>query len=182
LRRTLWLHEELQALTEATGHHPDQALARMARLRAMGWLHDESIFNSHGSQGFVWVDPLFLDEVQPAYLACGGPLSRIEPLLDPLLLLDKSDCGDGQGFSEALFGGVAARLHTVNHIYWQAYAQLISQRQLPSFALLMTMLWKESPGSFQRFNLQSNGLAGTFFEALLAGPVALETLHLPLVP
>jgi hypothetical protein len=69
-------------------------------------------------------------------------------------------------------------LGAVNQIYWQAYAQMISQRQLPSFALLMTMLWRESPGSFQRFNLQSNGLAGAFFEALLGGPIALETLHL----
>lgn len=181
LRRGLWLHEELQALTEASGYDADQGLALMARLRAMGWLHDESIFNSHGSQGFVWVDPLLVDEVQPAYLACRGPLSRIEPLLDPVLLLAKSDCGDGQGFSEALFGGVACRLRTVNQIYWQAYAQLIRQRQLPSFALLMTILWKESPGSFQRFNLQSNGLAGTFFEALSGGPVALETVHLSLL-
>jgi hypothetical protein len=181
LRRGLWLHEELQALTQASGHDPDQGLARMARLRAMGWLHDESIFNPHGSQGFVWVDPLLLDEVQPAYLACRGPLSRIEPLLDPVLLLARGDCGDGQGFSDALFGGVADRLHTVNHIYWQAYAELISQRQLPSFALLMTMLWREFPGSFQRFNLQSNGLPGTFFEALRGAPVALETLHLSLL-
>jgi hypothetical protein len=178
LRRGLWLHEELQALTEASGHEPDQGLARIARLRAMGWLHDESIFNPHGSQGFVWVDPLLLDEVQPAYLACRGPLSRIEPLLDPVLLLGRSDCGDGQDFSETLFGGAAYRLGAVNQIYWQAYAQMISQRQLPSFALLMTMLWRELPGSFQRFNLQSNGLAGTFFEALLGDPVVVETLHL----
>lgn len=178
LRRGLWLHEELQALTVAAGHDPDQGLARMARLRVMGWLHDESIFNPHGSQGFVWVDPLLLDEVQPAYLACSGPLSRIEPLLDPVLLLARNDCGDGQGFSDALIGALGCRLHAVNQSYWQAYAELISQRQLPSFALLMTMLWKESPGSFQRFNLQSNGLEGAFFEALLGGPVALETLHL----
>jgi len=176
LRRGLWLHEELQAVAEASRHDPDQGLARMARLRALGWLHDESIFNPHGSQGFVWVDPLLLDDVQPAYLARGGPLSRIEPLLDPMLLLARSDCG----FSDALFAGVGDRLHTVNQFYWQAYAELISQRQLPSFALLTTMLWKELPGSFQRFNLQSNGLAGTFFEALLAGPLALETLHLSL--
>jgi hypothetical protein len=177
LRRGLWLHGELQALIEASGHDPDQGLARMARLRALGWLHDESILNPHGSQGFVWVDPLLLDEVQPAYLACRGSLSRVEPLLDPVLLLGRSDSGDGQGFSDALFGGIACRLGAVNQNYWQAYAQLISQRQLPSFALLMTMLWKELPGSFQRFNLQSNGLAGTFFEALLGGPVAIETLH-----
>jgi hypothetical protein len=181
LRRGLWLHEEFQALTEASGHGPEQGLACMARLRALGWLHDESIFNPHGSQGFVWVDPLLLDEVQPAYLACRGPLSRIEPLLDPVLLLAGRDGGDGQGFSDALFGGVAYRLSTVNQFYWQAYAQLIRQRQLPSFALLMTMLWKELPGSFQRFNLQSNGLAGTFFEALRGGPLALETLHLSLL-
>lgn len=181
LRRGLWLHEELQALTEASGQDRDRGLERIARLRAMGWLHDESIFNAHGSQGFVWVDPLLLDEVQPAYLACRGPLIRIEPLLDPVLLLARGDCGDGQGFSDALFGGVASRLHTANQFYWQAYAELIGQRRLPSFTLLMTMLWKELPGSFQRFNLQSNGLAGTFFEALLRGPLALETLHLSLV-
>jgi hypothetical protein len=178
LRRGLWLHEELQALAEASGHDADQVLARMARLRAMGWLHDESIFNPYGSQGFVWVDPLLLDEVQPAYLTCRGALSRIEPLLDPVLLLARSDCGDGQGFSDALFGGMANRLGAVNQIYWHAYAQMISQRQLPSFALLMTVLWKESPGSFQRFTLQSNGLEGAFFEALLSDLVALETLQL----
>jgi hypothetical protein len=183
LRRGLWLYEELQALTEASGRDSDQGLARMARLRAMGWLHDESIFNPHGSQSFVWVDPLLLDEVQPAYLAHGGPLSRIEPLLDPVLLLGRGDCGDGQDFSDALFGGAASRLPAVNHIYWQAYAELISKRQLPSFSLLMTMLWRESPGSFQRFNLQSNGLAGAFFEALPGGPLAIETLHLcPIEP
>jgi hypothetical protein len=147
----------------------------------LGWLHDESIFNPHGSQGFVWLDPLLLDEVQPAYLACRGPLSRIEPLLDPVLLLAGTEGGDGQGFSDALFGGVAYRLSTVNQFYWQAYAQLIRQRQLPSFTSLMNMLWKELPGSFQRFNLQSNGLAGTFFEALRGGPLALETLHLCLL-
>ena len=39
LRRGLWLHEEFQALTEASGHGPEQGLARMARLRALGWLH-----------------------------------------------------------------------------------------------------------------------------------------------
>ena len=181
LRRGLWLHEELQALTAESGQGPDQALASMARLRAMGWVHDESIFNPHGSQGFVWLDPLLLDHVQPAYLAAGGPLSRIEPLLDPVLLLASSDCGDGQGFSDALFGGVPHRLRTVNQMYWQAYAGLIGRRQVPSFALLMTMLWQESPGCFQRFNLQPNGLAGTFFEALPGGPVALETLHLSLL-
>jgi hypothetical protein len=180
LRRGLWLHEEFLALTEASGHDPDQGLGCMARLRALGWLHDESIFNPHRSQSFVWVDPLLLDEVQPAYLACRGPLSRIEPLLDPMLLLARSDCGDGQGFSDTLFGGTADRLRTVNQLYWRTYADLILQRQLPSFALLMTTLWKESPGSFQKFNLQSNGLAGTFFEALLGGSVALETLHLSL--
>jgi hypothetical protein len=182
LRWGLWLHDELQALTEALGHDPAQGLARMARLRAMGWLHDESIFNPHGSQGFVWVDPLLLDEIQPAYLACRGPLSRIEPLLDPVLLLARGDCGEGQGFSDALFGGVADGLRAANQIYWQAYAELISQRRLPSFDLIMTTLWKESPGFFQRFNLQSNGLAGTFFEALLGGPVALETLSISLSP
>lgn len=181
LRRGLWLHEELQALTEASGLDADQRLARMARLRAIGWLHDESIFNPHGSQGFVWVDPLLLNEVQPAYLTRRGPLGMIEPLLDPLLLLAGSDCGDGQSFSDALFGGVADRLHTVNQFYWQAYAELISQHRLPSFALIMSMLWKELPGSFQKFNLQSNGLAGTFFEAMLGRTLALETLHLSLV-
>jgi hypothetical protein len=181
LRHGLWLHEELQTLTDASGHDRDQGLARMARLRAMGWLHDESIFNPHGSQCFVWLDPLLLDEVQPAYLACRGPLSRIEPLLDPVLLLARSDCGDGQDFSDALFGGAAYRLPAVNQMYWDAYAELIRRRQLPSFTLLMTMLWKDSPGLFQRFNLQSNGLAGTFFEALLSGPLATETLHLTLL-
>jgi hypothetical protein len=177
LRRGLWLHEEFQALAEASGHAADKILSCMARLRAMGWLHDESIFNSHGSQGFVWLDPLLLYEVQPAYLACRGPLSRIEPLLDPMLLLARNDCGDGPSFSDALFGGVPDRLHIINHYYWQAYAELIGRRQLPTFDLVMTMLWKESPGSFQRFNLQSNGLAGTFFESLRGGPLAIETLH-----
>jgi hypothetical protein len=178
LRSGLWLHEELQALIETSGHDPDESLACMARLRAMGWLDDESIFNPHGSQGFVWVDPLLIQEVQPAYFACAGPLSRIEPLLDPLLLLARSDCAEGPGLSDALFGGMAARLSTVNHAYWLAYAQLINQGKIPSFGVLMTMLWKEMPGSFQRFNLQSNGLVGAFFEALLGAPVPLETLHL----
>jgi hypothetical protein len=178
LRRGLWLNEELQALTEASGHGPDRALALMARLRAVGWLHDESIFNPHRSQAFLWADPLLLDEVQPAYLACGGPLSRIEPLLNPMLLLARSDCGDGLGFSDALFGGTANRLRTVNQMYWHAYAGLIRQCRVPSLSLLMTMLWQESPGTFQRFNLQANGLTGAFFEALPRGPVALETLHL----
>jgi hypothetical protein len=177
LRSGLWLHEEFQRLAELAGHDPDQVLGRMIRLRAMGWLHDESIFNPHGSQSFLWVDPLLLDEVQPGYLARGGPLSRIEPLLDPLLLLAGSDIGAGQGYSEALFGGAAYRLPAINHAYWQAYAERISQGQLPCFPSLVKILWKELPGCFQRFNLQSNGLAGSFFEALRGGPVKLETLH-----
>lgn len=177
VRGGLWLHDNLQALAELSGHAPDERLARMARLRAMGWLHDESIYNPHGSKSFVWVDPLLLDEVQPAYLACGGPLSLIEPLLDPLLLLSRSDCGDGQAFSEALFGGTSDRLSLVNHAYWQVYAQMLCQREIPSFSSVMAMLWQALPGSMQRFNLQSNGLAGAFFEAVSGGPISLEFLH-----
>lgn len=178
LRRGLWRHEELQLLTDSAGHGPDEGLERMARLRAVGWLHDESIFNPYGSQGFVWLDPRLLDEVQPAYLAEGGALSLIEPLLDPVLLLGRGDCGDGREFSDALFGGTAARLSAVNQAYWHAYATMIDQRQIPSVASLMTILWEELPGSFQRFNLQSNGLAGAFFEAVPRGPMPLEALHL----
>jgi hypothetical protein len=178
LRQGLWLNENFQALTHASGENPDEELKRIVRLRALGWLHDESIFNPHASQGFVWLDPLLLDEVQPAYLASNGSLSLIEPLLDPMLLLANLDGADGRGFSEALFGGLSAELPLINQAYWQVYAHLISQHKLPTFTSIMSILWHELPGSFQSFNLQSNGLAGSFFEAMRAGPVSLETLHL----
>ena len=179
LRTGLWLHSRLQDLVDANlDAGPDQSLENIARLRALGWLHDESIFNPYRSQAFVWVDPLLSQEVQPTYIEELGALNLLESLMDPMLLLAKCDQENFSSFSDAIFGGRAAVLSRVNSAYWQAYATSIDRGEIPSFDSLMKILWKHLPGEFQRYNLQSNGLAGAFFAALVTGSVQIESLKL----
>ena len=114
LRNGLWLHSRLQELIDASADaESDQTLEKITRLRAVGWLHDESIFNPYRSSAFVWVDPLLTQEVQPAYIEELGALNVLEPLMDPMLLLAKCDQDNFPGFSDAIFGGVAAALRLV---------------------------------------------------------------------
>lgn len=152
IREGLWLQSTLQRLADAHGRNDSaQSLKNMLRLRAMGWLHDESIYNSHGSDAFVWLDPLLLQEVHPRYLAELGALKLLEPLLDPMLLLATTDLGGEVGFSEAVFGGSTSTISLVNSAYWQVYATSIDSGEIPSFNSLMTKLWKDFPGLFQRY-------------------------------
>lgn len=178
LRGDLWLRQELHAAAAGAGMSADQELALIAGIRSLGWLHDESIFNPHQSRSFLWLDPLFLDEVQPAYLASGGPLHQIEPLLDPMLLLGWEDHPAGEpAFRGTLFGATGAALSTVNEAYWRAYQRMLERGQLPTLPLLLAELWRDGPGCFQRFPLQPNGLAGAFLEAVQRNAVLLETLR-----
>jgi hypothetical protein len=179
LRNGLWLHSRLQGLIDANADtESDQALEKIARLRALGWLHDESIFNPYRSDAFVWVDPLLTQEVQPAYIEELGALNLLEPLLDPMLLLAQCGQDNLSGFSDAIFGGLATALRTVNGAYWHAYATSIDQGEIPTFDSLMKILWKNLPEVFQRYNLQSNGLAGAFFSTLVTGSVQIESLKI----
>jgi hypothetical protein len=178
LRGDIWLHPQLHTVAASSGMSPDQELSLIARIRSLGWLHDESIFNPHSSRSFLWLDPLLLDEVQPAYLAPGGPLHQIEPLLDPMLLLGWEDHpNDEPAFRGTLFGATAASLPAVNEAYWLAYQRMLEHGQLPTLPLLLAELWRDRPGSFQRFPLQPNGLAGAFLEAVQRDVVLLETLR-----
>jgi hypothetical protein len=178
LRSDLWLHQELHTVAARSGMSADQELALIAGIRSLGWLHDESVFNPHRSRSFLWLDPLLLDEIQPTYLVSGGPLHRIEPILDPMLLLGWEDHpNDEPAFRGTLFGATAAALPAVNEAYWLTYQRMLERGQLPSLPLLLAELWRERPGCFQRFPLQPNGLAGAFLEALQRDAVLLETLR-----
>ena len=179
LRNGLWLHSRLQGLIDANADtESDQSLEKITRLRALGWLHDESIFNPYRSNAFVWVDPLLTQEVQPSYIEELGALNLVESLMDPMLLLAKCDQDNFSGFSDAIFGGLAATLRLVNSAYWQAYATSVDHGEIPTFDSLMTTLWKNLPEVFQRYNLQSNGLTSTFFSALVTGSVQIESLKI----
>lgn len=178
LRAGLWLHKELHTVAANAGMSANQELALIAQIRSLGWLHDESIFNPYRSQSFLWLDPMLLEEVQPAYLALGGPLHQIEPLLDPMLLLGWEDHPAGEAaFRGTLFGATAGALSAVNEAYWLAYQRMLERGQLPTLPRLLEELWRDRPGGFQRFPLQPNGMTGAFLEAVQRDSVLLETVR-----
>jgi len=161
----MWLDDRLRERLAAAGLDGQEAACIATSLRALGWLHDESLFNPFGHQQFLWLHPAAASRVNPTYLQ-PGTLCRIAAATTRLFVLDGAE--DDADFSPhpLLLGSSAAVLSALNGRYWHLYAGAIDNGQLPRAETLLGELRRGNPDCFARYRLQSNGLPGAFFDAL----------------
>ena len=177
LTQGLWLFDKFYKLGKEQNLTDEALISLLIRIRSLGWLNDESIFNPFHTTRFVWLDPTLLDEINPCYLQSEGGVNRIAPLLSQMLILQRPGGEVEESISSKLFGGNCSVLSTVNNAYWNAYAETLNRGQLPCFPSLINSLCLHMPENFSRFILQSNGLEGAFFETINKGIVPIETTY-----
>ncbi len=174
----LWLYDDFFALGKSLHIKTEELMVILIRLRSLGWLNDESIFNQFGSERFIWIDPTLLDEINPSYLHSQRGLSLMGPLLEQMLILQQPNLDINESVSTKLFGGNASVLSAINNAYWNTYALSIKQGRMPTFSSLIATLCQSMPEYFTRYILQSNGLEGALFEDIGKGVVPVETTYL----
>lgn len=153
----------------------------IAMLTKMGMLHDQSIWNPHGTRHLVWIDADVAVSVYPRYFTDEHLLDVLPCLLQRFFLLmrpsavpDATGAAAGSRIQGQLFGGELRHIAEVNALYYQTLEQVLSRGELPTEERLLTHLVDQFPERFDRFILQENGLLGTLFEAMRAGRVAIE--------
>jgi hypothetical protein len=153
----------------------------VAILGKMGMLHDQSIWNPFGTRHLAWVDADLTASVHWRYFTDERLLDLLPSLLQRFLFLSRPNAvTDAAGTPRAsrvqaqLFGGALADIRDANALYYALLDHPLRHGRLPTDESIFTAMLERCPERFDRVVLQDNGLAGTLFEQMRSGRVALE--------
>lgn len=181
--RAGWLAESPQAHLE---FYNPVVMSKMAML------NDQQLLDPFGTDRFLWIDA-GLARTCGYYLNNPEWLRRVGAVLERFLFICFPYIGNDEihGFDRGamarlaetdyvrrvarggLFGGTREHIAEANRLYYRLLELSLAQGEMGTEESIFTIMSYLEPERFDRFEIGANGLIGPFFEALLAGPVAL---------
>jgi hypothetical protein len=169
-------------------------------LSKIGMLNDQQLTNPFDTEYFLWIDA-GLARTCGQYLGRSEWLRNIKPTLEKFLFICFPYIGGGEvhGYDRdklaqlagtdyirrvargGLFGGSREFIAKANAMYWRLLEHSLEQGEMGTEESIFTAMTYLEPTLFDRFEIEDDGLIGPYFEALLAGSVALVRTRVALV-
>lgn len=177
-----WLADSPQA---GLAHYNALVFSKLA------WLDEAAAANPFGATHLFWVDAGLTHTVPAAHLASPALASRLVEAAETFLWLEFPYAGaEIHGFPRAaaaaaagvdrvtrvarggFFGGPIERIGELADEFAALAATTLAEGLMGTEESLFTILAHRQPGRFAHYLLESNGLVGPFFDALLRGQAA----------
>lgn len=188
LSQASWLPNSAQATLE---------LYNPMVMSKMFMLHDISIFNPFNSDYFIWLDGGITSTVHEGYFTTDKILNKINPFLEKFFFISfpYETSKEVHGFEHnamkryagsdkieyvcrgGLFGGHKSYISKANTLYYRLLIDTLMGGYMGTEESIFTIMSYKEPSTYQRAEIEYDGLISTFAEKLKAGTV--ETIKNP---